>query len=40
VGDTFPRLAHHIDFLILGLLLLAIIPAGIHGWRERASARD
>jgi membrane-associated protein len=35
VGDTFPWLAHHIDYLILGLLLLTIIPAGIHWWRQR-----
>lgn len=39
VGDTFPWLAHHIDYLILGLLLLTIIPAGIHWWRERGSDR-
>jgi membrane-associated protein len=38
VGDTFPWLAHHIDYLILGLLLLTIIPAAIHWWRERGSA--
>ncbi|MBF4764434.1 VTT domain-containing protein [Nocardioides islandensis] len=37
VGDRFPWLAHHIDYLILGLLLLTIIPAGIHWWRERGS---
>jgi membrane-associated protein len=37
VGDSFPWLAHHIDYLILGLLLLTIIPAGIHWWRERGS---
>ena len=37
VGDRFPFLAHHIDYLILGLLLLTIIPAGIHWWRERGS---
>ena len=37
VGDRFPFLAHHIDYLILGLLLLTIIPAGIHWWRERSS---
>ena len=37
VGDTFPWLAHHIDYLILGLLLLTIIPAGIHWWRQRGS---
>lgn len=35
VGDTFPGLANHIDYLILGLLLLTVIPAGIHWWRER-----
>jgi membrane-associated protein len=35
VGDTFPSLAQNIDYLILGLLLLTIIPAGIHWWRER-----
>ncbi len=40
VGDTFPWLAHHIDYLILGLLLLTVIPAGIHWWRERGSDRD
>jgi membrane-associated protein len=40
VGDTFPWLAHHIDYLILGLLLLTIIPVGIHWWRERGSDRD
>jgi membrane-associated protein len=37
VGDSFPWLAHHIDYLILGLLLLTIIPAGIHWWRVRGS---
>jgi membrane-associated protein len=37
VGDTFPSLARNIDYLILGLLLLTIIPAGIHWWRERGS---
>ena len=37
VGDRFPFLAHHIDYLILGLLLLTIIPAAIHWWRERDS---
>jgi membrane-associated protein len=37
VGDRFPFLAHHIDYLILGLLLLTIIPAAIHWWRERGS---
>ena len=40
VGDRFPFLAHHIDYLILGLLLLTIIPVGIHWWRERGSDRD
>ena len=40
VGDTFPWLAHRIDYLILGLLLLTIIPAGIHWWRERGSDRS
>ena len=40
VGDTFPWLAEHIDYLILGLLLLTVIPAGIHWWRERASDGD
>ncbi len=38
VGDTFPWLAHHIDYLILGLLLLTVIPAGIHWWRERTAS--
>ncbi|MCF6376696.1 VTT domain-containing protein [Nocardioides KLBMP 9356] len=38
VGDTFPWLARHIDYLILGLLLLTVIPAAIHWWRERATA--
>ena len=37
VGDTFPGLVKRIDYLILGLLLLTIIPAGIHWWRERRS---
>jgi membrane-associated protein len=37
VGDSFPWLANHIDYLILGLLLLTIIPAAIHWWRERGS---
>jgi membrane-associated protein len=37
VGDTFPGLASHIEYLILGLLLLTVIPAGIHWWRERGS---
>ena len=37
VGDTFPWLAQNIDYLILGLLLLTIIPVGIHWWRERGS---
>ncbi|CAM3779045.1 DedA family protein [Nocardioides zeicaulis] len=37
VGDRFPFLAHHVDYLILGLLLLMLIPAGIHWWRERGS---
>lgn len=37
VGDTFPGLAKNIDYLILGLLLLTVIPAGIHWWRERGS---
>lgn len=37
VGDRFPFLAHHVDHLILGLLLLMLIPAGIHWWRERDS---
>jgi membrane-associated protein len=40
VGDTFPWLAQNIDYLILGLLLLTIIPVGIHWWRERGSDRD
>ncbi len=40
VGDTFPGLAKNIDYLILGLLLLTIIPAGIHWWRERGSEGD
>jgi membrane-associated protein len=35
LGDTFPWLAHRIDYLILGLLLLTIIPAAIHWWRDR-----
>ena len=35
VGDTFPGLASRIDYLILGLLLLTLIPAAIHWWRER-----
>jgi membrane-associated protein len=38
VGDSFPWLAHHIDYLILGLLALTIVPAGIHWWRERSSS--
>ncbi|GAA1477113.1 VTT domain-containing protein [Nocardioides aestuarii] len=37
LGDAFPELAKNIDYLILGLLLLTIIPAGIHWWRERSS---
>jgi membrane-associated protein len=37
VGDAFPSLVKRIDYLILGLLLLTVIPAGIHWWRERAS---
>jgi membrane-associated protein len=37
VGDRFPWLATRIDYLILGLLLLTIIPAGIHWWRQRGS---
>jgi len=37
VGDTFPGLVSRIDYLILGLLLLTIIPAGIHWWRERGA---
>jgi membrane-associated protein len=36
-GDRFPWVAHHIDYLILGLLLLTVVPAGIHWWRERGS---
>jgi membrane-associated protein len=40
VGDTFPGLAKHIDYLILGLLLLTVIPAAIHWWRERGSEGD
>jgi len=35
VGDTFPGLANRIDYLVLGLLLLTVIPAGIHWWRDR-----
>ena len=38
VGDTFPGLAKRIDYLILGLLLLMLIPAGIHWWRERRTS--
>jgi membrane-associated protein len=37
VGDRFPWLAHHVDYLILGLLLLTVVPVGIHWWRERGS---
>ena len=37
VGDRFPFLARHVDYLVLGLLLLMVIPAGIHWWRERDS---
>jgi membrane-associated protein len=37
VGDAFPSLVKRIDYLILGLLLLTVIPAGIHWWRDRAS---
>jgi membrane-associated protein len=37
VGDRFPWLAQHIDYLILGLLLLTVVPALIHWWRERRS---
>ena len=37
VGDTFPGRARHIDYLILGLLLLTVIPAAIHWWRDRAT---
>ena len=40
VGDTFPSLARNIDYLILGLLLLTIIPAVIHWWRQRGSERN
>ena len=35
LGETFPWLAHNIDYLILGLLVLTIVPVGIHWWRER-----
>jgi membrane-associated protein len=35
VGDRFPWLAKHVDYLILGLLLLTVVPAAIHWWRER-----
>ncbi len=35
LGDSFPWLASHVDYLVLGLLLLTVIPAGIHWWRER-----
>ena len=37
VGDRFPWLAHHVDYLILGLLALTVVPVGIHWWRERGS---
>lgn len=40
VGDTFPGLASHIDYLILGLLLLTVIPALVHWWRDRGSETD
>jgi membrane-associated protein len=38
LGDTFPALVSNVDYLVLGLLLLMVIPAGIHWWRERRSA--
>ncbi len=39
-GDRFPWLASHIDYVILGLLALTVVPVGIHWWRERRSDRE
>ena len=39
-GDRFPWLASHIDYVILGLLALTVVPVGIHWWRERGSDRE
>ena len=39
-ATRFPWLARHIDYVILGLLALTVIPVGIHWWRERGSDRE
>lgn len=37
IGDRVPWLAQHIDYLILGLLALTLLPVAIHWWRNRDS---
>jgi membrane-associated protein len=35
LGRTFPWLSDNIDWVILGLLLVTVIPLGIEWWRQR-----
>jgi membrane-associated protein len=35
LGQTFPWVADNIDYLILGLLVLTVIPIGYEWWRSR-----
>ncbi len=34
VVASFPALGNHVDLLVLGVILVSLIPAGLHGWKE------
>jgi membrane-associated protein len=37
LGQTFPWLSGKIDYVVIGLLVVSIIPVGIEWWRHRGS---
>ncbi|MGA8038213.1 MAG: VTT domain-containing protein [Candidatus Acidiferrales bacterium] len=34
VVASFPALGNHVDLLVLGVILVSLIPAGLHAWKE------
>jgi membrane-associated protein len=39
LGRSFPWLSDNIDWVILGLLALTVIPIGFEWWRQRRQRR-
>ena len=40
LGQTFPWVANNIDYLILGLLVLTVIPIGYEWWKNRRGDQE